>query len=245
MTKRQKQLTTKERLVWERPQAARRPAPGPLNRDRILRAAIKIADKQGLPSVSLRKVAAALDVGPMRLYGHVSTKEELLDLMVDAMYGEMASSGPVNGDWRAALRSIAQRTRQAAQKHPWFIDLLGGRPHFGPNALAHREESFGALLDTPGFEHIDVVMQALRTVNAYVIGAIWSEASQLRNERESGLDEAEWQAALWPYIERTIATGKFPMLEKIVRDATHRPADVEFNEGLECVLDGIAARFGR
>jgi hypothetical protein len=181
----------------------------------------------------------------MRLYGYLSTKEELLDLMVDVVYGEMLSAGPVRGDWREALRAIAQRTRQAARRHPWVVDLLGGRPHFGPNALAYREQAFGALTDNPGFEDIDVAMQVLKVVNAYAIGAILSEASQLRSERESGLGEAEWQAASWPYIERMIATGRFPMLAKIVRDATHKPADVEFDEGLECVLDGIAARFQR
>jgi AcrR family transcriptional regulator len=229
-------------FIWDRPQPKSRPAPSPLSRESIVRAAIELADKDGLASVSLRKVGASLAAGPMRLYGYLSTKEELLDLMVDVVYGEMLSVGPVHGDWREALRTIAQRIRQAARKHPWVIDLLGGRPHFGPNALAYREQAFGALTASPGFEDIDAAMQALKLVNAYVIGAILSEASQLRSERESGLGEAEWQAASWPYIERMIATGRFPMLAKIVHDATHKPADVEFAEGLECVLDGIAAR---
>jgi AcrR family transcriptional regulator len=230
-------------FIWDRLEPKNRPAPNPLSRESIVRAAIELADKDGLASVSLRKVGASLEAGPMRLYGYLSTKEELLDLMVDMVYGEMLSAGPARGDWRDVLRSIAQRIRQAARKHPWVVDLLGGRPHFGPNALAYREEAFGALSDSPGFEDIDVAMQVLKVVNAYVIGAILSEASELRSERESGLGEAEWQAASWPYIERMIATGRFPMLAKIVRDATHKPSDVEFDDGLECVLDGIAARF--
>jgi len=243
MTARSKERAGEPPFIWDRQEPKSRPAPSPLSRESIVRAAIELADKDGLASVSLRKVGASLEAGPMRLYGYLSTKEELLDLMVDVVYGEMLSTGPAHGDWRKAIRAIALRIRQAARRHPWVIDLLGGRPHFGPNALAYREEAFGALTASPDFDDIDVAMQALKVVNAYVIGAILSEASQLRSERESGLGEAEWQAASWPYIERMIATGRFPMLAKIVHDATHKPADVEFAEGLECVLDGIAARF--
>src|SRR6478735_6715768 len=119
-------------LVWERAEPAQRPAPGPLSRERIVRAAIAIADKEGLAEVSLRKVAAKLNAGPMRLYTYTSTKGGLLELMVDAIYGEIASKGLEQGDWRKTLRSIARHTRQVAKKHPWFVDLLGRRPHLGP-----------------------------------------------------------------------------------------------------------------
>src|SRR3954469_12726342 len=119
-------------LVWERPEPARGPAPSPLSRDAIVRAAIGLADAEGLAAVSLRKVGAALDAGPMRLYGYLSTKEELLELMVDAVYGEMARDAPGDGDWREALRKLARRTARAAADHPWLTDLLGGRPHLGP-----------------------------------------------------------------------------------------------------------------
>jgi AcrR family transcriptional regulator len=245
MSARQKPPAADAALVWERPEPANRPTPGPLSRERIVRAAIALADKDGLDAVSLRKVGARLNAGPMRLYGYLSTKEELLELMVDAVYGEMASAGPIRGDWREALRTIARRTRQAAQKHKWFIDLLGGRHHLGPNALAHSEASLAALSQTPGFEDIDAVLQAVGTVNAYVIGAIQSEASELRAERESGMNETQWQNATWPYIQRMIATGRFPTLARVVREARHPSSDVRFDTGLECVLDGIAARLSR
>lgn len=245
MTARQKPRATDASLIWERPEPAQRPAPGPLSRDRIVRAAIELADTKGLDAVSLRKIGASLNAGPMRLYGYLSTKEELLELMVDAVYGEMASAGPIRGDWREALRAIARRTRQAAQEHKWFIDLLGGRPHLGPSALAHLEASLAALSDTPGFEDIDDVIQAVGTVNAYVIGAIRGEASELRSELQSGMKKQEWQDASWPYMDRMIATGRFPTLAKAVHAATHPPFDVFFERGLDCVLDGIAARLPR
>ena len=228
--------------VWDRPEPTVRPSPSPLSRDRIVRAAIAIADQEGLAAVSLRKVGAALDAGPMRLYSYLSTKEELLELMVDAVYGELVATGPVEAGWRDALQTIARRTRQAARTHPWFSDLLGGRPRQGPNALTYLEASFAALGDTPGFEDIEMAMRALRAVNAYIIGAVQSEASELRAEHESGMTRADWLATDAPYMARMLATGQFPQLSRVVQGAAQLPADMIFDDGLDYLLDGIAAR---
>jgi AcrR family transcriptional regulator len=228
-------------LLWERSEPVVRPAPSPLSREKIVRAAIAIAGSDGLAAVSLRKVGASLDAGPMRLYGYLSTKEELLDLMVDAVYGEIVSAGPIDGDWRDIFRTIAQRIRRACHEHPWFGDLLGGRPHLGPNALAMLEASLAALNRVSGFDDIDVAMRATGTVNAYVIGAVRIESSDLK----SGMNKAEWQKLWWPYLERVIATGRFPMLTKVVRDASHPSPDSVFDAGLETVLDGLAAQLQR
>ena len=230
-------------LIWDRPEPPGRPAPVPLTRENIVRSAVALADAEGLGSVSLRKVGASLAAGPMRLYGFLSSKQELLDLMVDLVYGEMASAGPLPGNWREALRTLALRTREAAQLHPWFVELLGGRPHQGPNALIHLEASMATLSVAAGIENIDLVLQATKTVNAYVIGALQSQASELREERESGMSKAEWQAATGPYLFRMLATGRFPTIANVVRDATHVSPDVAFDQGLDCVLDGIEKQF--
>ncbi|MFO0744958.1 MAG: TetR/AcrR family transcriptional regulator C-terminal domain-containing protein [Myxococcota bacterium] len=235
----------KPEVVWERAEPAKRPAPEPLSRERIVRAAIALADAEGLDAVSLRKVGAALDAGPMRLYGHLATKDELLDLMIDAVYGEMAAPSPSERSrlpiWRRTLRGMAHRLRAAAAAHPWLVDLLGGRPHLGPNALAQLEAWLAAVSAAPGFEDVDDAMQAVSTVYAYALGAIRAEASDLA----SGLDEKAWQAASMPYLERLLASGRFPVLARIMREAKHPSADVVFECGLECVLDGIAARYVR
>jgi Tetracyclin repressor-like, C-terminal domain len=154
------------------------------------------------------------------------------------MYGEIVSEGPIDGDWRDILRTIAQRIRRACHQHPWFIDVLGGRPHLGPNALTMLEASLAALNEVAGFDDIDVGMRAMGTVNAYVIGAVRNESSDLK----SGMNKAEWQNVWWPYLDRVIATGRFPMLAKVVRDASHPTPDIVFDKGLETVLDGLAAQ---
>ncbi|MFJ1731385.1 TetR/AcrR family transcriptional regulator [Streptomyces sp. NPDC088254] len=225
-------------LVWERPEPPNRPVPAALSRERIVRAAIRLADADGLDAVSLRKVAGALDVRPMRLYGYIAGKEELLDLMVDAAYAEIR---PVGDGWREVLRSLAEATRHAVHEHEWLADLLGGRPQLGPHALASGESVMAALGDVD----VNAVMPVVAAVNAYVIGAVRREIAERRAERATGMDEKRWQASLGPYLERTFATGRFPALATVVRDAAHHDADHTFRMGLDFLLDGIDARMAR
>jgi AcrR family transcriptional regulator len=222
-------------VVWERPEPPSRPALSPLSRERIVRAAIRLADADGLEAVSLRKVAAALDVGPMRLYGYIASKEELLDLMVDAVHAEIR---PAGDNWREVLRSLAETTRNVAHQHEWLADLLGGRPRLGPNALAGGEIVLAALDDVG----VDAKMPVVSAVNSYVVGAVRREIAERRAERATGMDEKRWQSAHGPYLERAFATGRFPALETVVRDAVHLDADQTFRIGLDFLLDGIEAR---
>lgn len=229
-----------EEIVWTRPEPPSRPTLAPLSRERIVTAAIALADADGLPAVSLRKVAAALDAGPMRLYGYLSTKEELLDLMADAVYGEIPA--PEAGDWRTAMRSYAHGLRDATHRHPWFADLLGGRPSLGPHALAHMEAVVARLADAPGFTDIDTVMRVYTAVGAYAVGAIRLEVADQHAETTSGLDERQWRRLVGPYLASQLATGRYPTLARLVRDAAHPSRDAVFDTGLEYVLDGVAAR---
>ncbi|MEU3663896.1 TetR/AcrR family transcriptional regulator [Streptomyces sp. NPDC032940] len=222
-------------LVWERPEPPERPVPAPLSRDRIVRAAIRLADADGLDAVSLRKVAAALGVGPMRLYGYITSKEELLDLMVDAAHAEIRPAGDGRRD---VLRSLAEGIRHAVHEHEWLADLLGGRPQLGPHALATAEAVMAAL---DGVD-VDAAMPVVAAVNAYAIGAVRREIAERRAERATGMDEKRWQAALGPYLQRTFATGRLPALATVVRDAAHLDADQTFRMGLDFLLDGIEAR---
>ncbi|MEV4369452.1 TetR/AcrR family transcriptional regulator [Nonomuraea sp. NPDC049637] len=225
--------------VWDRPEPPTRPAP--LDRRRIVAAAVALADEGGLEAVSLRKVAARLDVGPMRLYGFISTKEELFDLMVDEVHAEILPDGPPGG-WREALRDHAVRTRQAALRHEWLADLLGGRPSLGPNALAVTERTLAAL---DGHADLDTVMHAVRTVGAYMTGAIRREIAHLRAERATGLSKLDWQRAYGPHVSRMLATGRYPTLAKFVHDGTEVAAEESFTTGLEWVLDAVSARLDR
>ncbi|MCC3776270.1 TetR/AcrR family transcriptional regulator [Streptomyces sp. UNOB3_S3] len=229
-------------LIWERPEPSARASLSPLSRDRIVRAAIKLADADGLQAVSLRKVAAVLDAGPMRLYRYVDTKEELLDLMVDAVYGEIPAPPPEGDDWRAEVRSLVRGIRGAALRHEWFADLLGGRPHLGPAALGHLDATLTALRSAPGIgDDPDALMRALQAVNGYVLGAVRHEIVELRAERASGLTEHQWQAAAGPYLARAFAAGRYPALAHVVGNGSHQDPAEMFDAGLDVLLTGIAA----
>jgi AcrR family transcriptional regulator len=111
-----------------------------LRRDAIVDAALVIADREGLESVSMRRVAAELGVGTMSLYHHVADKEELLHAMADAIGEEMLIPGEVPADWREALRQIALRTRDTFLRHPWLLDVGTERPIPTRNTLRHIEQ---------------------------------------------------------------------------------------------------------
>ncbi|MFJ9836542.1 TetR/AcrR family transcriptional regulator [Streptomyces sp. NPDC101169] len=225
--------------VWDRPEPPTRPVP--LDQQRIVAAAIALADEGGLDGVSLRKVAARLNAGPMRLYGYISTKQELFDLMMDEVYAEILPQVQP-GDWREALSALAHRTRNAALRHEWLADLLGGRPALGPNALAVGEATLAAL---ESVTDVDTAMRATEIVGAYFTGAIRREIANLRAERATGLSKHDWQRASGPYLTRMLATGRFPALAKAVYEGTDIDTEESFETGLEWVLDAVAAKLTR
>ncbi|MFI5801577.1 TetR/AcrR family transcriptional regulator [Streptomyces sp. NPDC051561] len=222
--------------VWDRPEPPTQPVP--LDRERIVAAAVALADEGGLGAVSLRKVAARLDAGPMRLYRYISTKEELFDLMVDEVQAEILPEEQP-GDWREALSVLAHRTRRAALRHEWLADLLGGRPAFGPNGLAVAEAALSAL---DGLADVDTAMRAVETVSAYFNGAIRREITNLRAERATGLSKHDWQRASGPHLTKMLATGRFPAPARAVHDGTDVDAETSFANGLDWVLDAVAAK---
>ena len=86
-----------------------------------------------------------MGVGAMSLYWHVERKDDLVDLIGDAIFGEMELPDRPTGDWRADLTLVAEQTRRIYQRHPWLIHAMGSLPHYGPNFLRHAEFSFGSL----------------------------------------------------------------------------------------------------
>ncbi|GAB3073047.1 TetR/AcrR family transcriptional regulator C-terminal domain-containing protein [Micromonospora schwarzwaldensis] len=227
--------------VWERPEPQPRAAPVPLTRAKIAAAAIRLADADGLDGLSVRKLAKALGVGPMRLYDYVLNRSELLDLMVDAVYADIAEADR-NDDWRATVLAVMHRTREAALAHEWFADLLGTRPHLGPHALAVGEATAAALSRAPAVHGVDDLQRALGALNAFVVGALRREITERRTARSTGTDVAAWQTALGPYLTRVLDTGRYPTVARLVVDGAHLDAAETFHHNLVTVLDGITGR---
>ncbi|MFC9501295.1 TetR/AcrR family transcriptional regulator [Streptomyces sp. NPDC056982] len=227
--------------IWERPEPQPRAAPVPLSREKIATAAIRLADAHGLDGLSVRKIAKELGVGPMRLYDYMVNRSELLDLMVDVVYARIAEVIQQSA-WRATVLAIAHATRDAALDHEWFSDLLGGRPHLGPHALAVGEATAAALSQAPGVRGIDGLQRALGALNAFIIGAVRREVTERRTARSTGTDEATFQAGLGPYLTRMLETGRYPTIARLVIDGAHLNTEETFHHNLTTVLDGITGR---
>ena len=161
--------------------------------------------------------------------------------MVDAVYARIAEAGRQSG-WRATVLAIAHMTRAAALEHEWFSDLLGGRPHLGPNALAVGESTAAALNQAPGVRDVTDLQRAVGTLNAFIIGALRREVTERRTARSTGIDEPAWQASLGPYLTRQLETGKYPTIARLVIDGAHLDAEENFHRNLTTILDGITSR---
>ncbi|HWO66941.1 MAG TPA: helix-turn-helix domain-containing protein, partial [Umezawaea sp.] len=129
--------------IWLR-EAKREPKPTPLTRERIVRAAMAVADDEGLDAVSIRRIAAELNSRPMSLYAHIGGKDDLLDLMHDAAVEETLV-GDVPSDWREALRLLARHNRAAALRHPWLLATRDTGCPIGPASLKRLDESAAAV----------------------------------------------------------------------------------------------------
>ncbi len=194
----------------------------------------------------MRRIAQVLRSGTMSLYWHVASKEHLLELMLDAMLAEVDVPEPT-GDWQADLRAQARSTRTVLLRHRWVIDFIGARPSLGPNTLRNLDRSIATL----GGLDIDTAtaINALQTVNTYVSGAVLREFQEIRVQREQekidvGGDDFAAGFAAWR--EKLAATGQFDHFLRILNDDVDPDAeetrDERFEFGLDCVLDGIAAK---
>lgn len=223
-------------LVWtrERP-SPRRQAPSV---DQIVARAVAIADAEGLAALSMRRVAADLGSGTASLYRYMTGRDELLDLMIDAVRGEEEPLVP-SGDWRADLATVARQRRAALLRHPWLSAELTGRPTLGPNSLRQADLALGAA--TALTPDITLAAKVVGTVLAYVLGAVAAELAEIQAQRRTGLTEEQWQAGVGPYIQEVIDGGNHPHVARQVVEADDADPEQRFEFGLACVLDGVAA----
>jgi AcrR family transcriptional regulator len=234
-------MSSNHGVIWERPErAARGPVPS-LTREDIAKAAVMLADTRGIEAVSMRTLALELGVGATSLYRYVARKDELIELMVDAVMGNDLLF-EVNGNWRQDLRSFAHGLRAMTLRHPWMAVPNAGLRNFGPNTARLYERVLGTI-DGLGLE-IDDMLVMVETLDAYVRGRALEELSEQEAVRRSGLDQEQWMQTQVPYIESLIESGRYPLLTRVVLDARapHDPDRLEhgFDLGLERVLDGLA-----
>jgi len=191
-----------------------------LTSEKIAATALAIADKEGFPAVSMRRVARELQVGTMSLYYYVKTKDDLLRVMDDALMGE-ALLPSLPKDWRRAMLRIAKRTHAIFIRHPWaLVSMLSAPP--GINAMRHMEQCLEALAGTR--LTVKQKLTLLATVDDFVFGHALREAST------DATVDMEFAAA-------QLATGAFPRLQQVFSSVRIEAHKDRFAQGLKALLD--------
>jgi AcrR family transcriptional regulator len=209
----------------------------PLSRDRVLSAAMLVADAGGIASLTIRSLAAELGVKPMSVYHHVANKDEILDGIVDIVFGEMELPA-IEGEWRTEIRRRSISARDVLKRHPWSIELLQSRTSPGTATLRHHDAFVGTLRHA-GFS-MEMTAHAYALVDSYVFGFALSEASLPMDSPEEVPEIAE------PMMAR-VSPEEFPHLIEFSVEHILKPGydfGLEFEFGLDLVLDGLARAAG-
>ena len=215
---------------------SRAPRP-PLTRQRVLDTAVELADRDGVGSLSMRKLAQELGVEAMSLYHHVAGKDAILDGLIDIVFSEIElPSGRT--DWKDAMRQRAISAREALRRHPWATSLMESRPTPGPTNLRHHDAVLG-ILRNGGFS-IELAAHAYSLLDAYIYGFALQENSLPFGTPEETAEVAQT-------IMAEFAAGTYPHLTEIaVEHVLQLGYDYgnEYQFGLELVLDGLDRALG-
>lgn len=220
------------RRLWRVPAATQLGRPAELDVDRVLAAALVLADRDGLPGVTLPKVAEALGVTKMALYRYVGSKDELFTLLADYA---LPPPPDLDDDWRPALRRWAHGNRDVYRRHPWLAQIPFTGPPAGPNAIAWLDAALRALRGT-GLDwgaKVGVVV---------LLGGWVRQAGNLAHEFPDHAQaeiERDYGRALVELVEPERFPDAAAMFTSGVFEATD---DSDFDFGLEIVLDGVASR---
>jgi AcrR family transcriptional regulator len=206
----------------------------PLSRERVLRAAVALADEHGVEALSMRRIAQELGVVPMALYKHVASKDELLDGMVDVVVGEIDPPAGGNG-WKAAVRRRVLSARGALLRHPWASRVIESRTDPTPLVMAYMDSMIG-MFRAGGFS-IDLTHHAMHAMGSRLLGF----------SQELFDDTAEVGPGMAPEALEEMA-GRYPNITGLVAAITHDQASVvgqgcddqfEFEFALDLMLDGL------
>lgn len=217
---------------------------GELGRDRVVAAAIAVADHEGIGALTLRGVAAKLDAPVMSLYRHVGSKAELVRLMTDTAIGEEKLPPSPPPGWRAQLEVAARLQWKMLRKHPWLARLMGlSRPSPLPNAIAHAEWVLRAL-DGHGLDAAER-MRLHMIVFGFVQGIAVNLETEADAASETGMTDDQWIETQMGAFGALARSGRYPAFAAVLAElhtGFEPDFDLLFELGLGALLDGFARR---
>jgi AcrR family transcriptional regulator len=217
-----------------------------LTKERVLETAVARAQREGLESLTMRRLAADLGVGAMTLYHYVPSKEALLDQMIDVVFGEIELPA-TDVDWRTALRRRALSTRAVLNRHRWAVGLMESRTTPGPNSLRLHDAVLGVLREA-GFS-VELSIQAYSVQDAYIYGFALQEKSVPFDDAEGAAVVAAAQSRQYDELEGERRLGElaetFPYLAEVVAGHVAKVGydfATSFEYGLDLILDALEQR---
>jgi AcrR family transcriptional regulator len=227
--------------VWVRPVRSRGASQPTLSREQIVRATVELLDAEGLGGLSMRRLGNRLGAGATSVYWYVANKDDLLELAVDEVMGEIEVPDPAEHGWRAAAATLGRGMHSMVLRHPWIASLLGTRPTIGPHALRLSDRLIKILV-AAGFTGADV-LHASTLVMSHAFGSASRQVAWQQTTAASGVTTSEVLESFDEY-QRGIA-GNYPNYDAWWQANKELTADADklqndsFEFGLQRLLDGL------
>jgi AcrR family transcriptional regulator len=208
-----------------------------LNRERVLRAALVLADDGGIDGLTMRRLGERLQVEAMSLYNHIAGKDDILDGIVDLVFSEIDVPSNI-ADWKTAMRQRAISARDVLMRHPWATSLMQSRTKPGPATLRHHDSVISSLRKA-GFS-IALAAHAFSVMDGYIYGFALQQVNLPSHTSAESAELAE-------NILRELPAHEYPYLAEMIVEHALKPGydyAQEFEFGLELILDGLEGRRG-
>lgn len=212
-----------------------------LDRDTIVKAAIEIADADGIEAVTMRRIADRLNTGPMSLYRYVPDKDALVSMMIDAVIGNIpVEPEDIPSTWREGMRLLAEATWRISRDHRWYPEATMVRPPLTPRGMAGLELGL-SIFD--GFDlGIGIKAQFVAAVHFSVLSAAMNLAIEERGRARMNMTEEDIMREGAPFMQKVITSGRYPRVTAFITEAEHLDEEEQMRAGVELIIDGIAAR---
>jgi AcrR family transcriptional regulator len=217
--------------VATQPEVSAKPR-APLSRERVLRAALVLADEGGIEGLTMRRLGERLQVEAMSLYNHIAGKDDILDGIVDLVFSEIELPSDI-ADWKTAMRGRAISARDVLLRHPWATSLMQSRTTPGPATMRHHNSVIGSLRKA-GFS-VDMAAHAFSLMDGYIYGFALQQVNLPSHTSAESAELAE-------NILRELPAREYPFLAEMIVEHALKPGydyGEEFEFGLELILDGL------